>query len=87
MQLDSIAALVETLRDSGFLSFLSLFSSAISPLFLSLFLFFSPGKARFGNSVRATRTVVNDIESAARAETGSSRQRQDKRQVISLFTT
>lgn len=64
---------------------------------LSLFLFFSllspsvsissPGEARFGNDVRATRTVVDDIQSATRTKTGSSCQRQDKRQVISLFTT
>lgn len=48
---------------------------------------FFPGEIRFGIGVRATRTVLNDIESAARARAGSSRKRQDKRQVISVFTT
>lgn len=40
---------------------------------------FFPGAIRFGKGVRATRTVLNDIESAARAKAGSSRERQDKR--------
>lgn len=46
-----------------------------------------PGEARFGDVFRATRIVLHDIESAARANAGSSRQRQDKRQVIPVFIT
>jgi len=46
-----------------------------------------PGEARFGLGVRTARAILDDIESTARAGAGSSRQRQDKRQVISVFTT